>query len=68
MIFQIVVDTIKKFSSNAPFNGCHVCAAAINVHQHESLDCLEESIPHAYELFEKNGNRAIVIKELASVS
>ncbi|KAJ4881891.1 CDPK-related kinase 8 [Raphanus sativus] len=42
------------------------CFAAINVHQHESLDCLEESIPHAYELFEKNGNRAIVIKELAS--
>ncbi|KAL0715545.1 hypothetical protein Bca4012_064867 [Brassica carinata] len=42
------------------------CAAAINVHQHESLDCWEESIRHAYELFEKNGNRAIVIEELAS--
>ena len=44
------------------------CAAAINVHQHESLDCWEESIRHAYELFERNGNRAIVIEELASVS
>ncbi|KAF8048767.1 hypothetical protein N665_2411s0003 [Sinapis alba] len=42
------------------------CAAAINVHQHESLDCWEESIRHAYELFEMNGNRAIVIEELAS--
>ncbi|CAG7896733.1 unnamed protein product [Brassica rapa] len=42
------------------------CAAAINVHQHESLDCWEESIRHAYELFERNGNRAIVIEELAS--
>ncbi|KAJ0229764.1 CDPK-related kinase 8 [Hirschfeldia incana] len=42
------------------------CAAAINVHQHESLDCWEESIRHAYELFEVNGNRAIVIEELAS--
>jgi len=44
------------------------CAAAINVHQHESLDCWEQSIRHAYELFDKNGNRAIVIEELASVS
>ncbi|KAJ4867619.1 CDPK-related kinase 8 [Raphanus sativus] len=42
------------------------CAAAVNVHQHESLDCWEESIRHAYELFEMNGNRAIVIEELAS--
>ncbi|XP_010479393.1 PREDICTED: CDPK-related kinase 8-like [Camelina sativa] len=42
------------------------CAAAINVHQHESLDCWEQSIRHAYELFDKNGNRAIVIEELAS--
>ncbi|CAH2036248.1 unnamed protein product [Thlaspi arvense] len=42
------------------------CAAAINVHQQESLDCWEQSIRHAYELFDKNGNRAIVIEELAS--
>ncbi|KFK35999.1 hypothetical protein AALP_AA4G064700 [Arabis alpina] len=42
------------------------CAAALNVHQHESLDCWEQSVRHAYELFDKNGNRAIVIEELAS--
>lgn len=44
------------------------CAASISVHQHESLDCWEQSIRHAYELFEMNGNRVIVIEELASVS
>uniref|UniRef100_A0A1J3JTL5 non-specific serine/threonine protein kinase n=1 Tax=Noccaea caerulescens TaxID=107243 RepID=A0A1J3JTL5_NOCCA len=42
------------------------CAAALNVHQHETLDCWEQSKLHAYELFDKNGNRAIVIEELAS--
>ncbi|CAH8352689.1 unnamed protein product [Eruca vesicaria subsp. sativa] len=42
------------------------CAASINVHQHESLDCWEQSVRHAYELFKMNGNRVIVIKELAS--
>ncbi|KAL1192275.1 CDPK-related kinase 2 [Cardamine amara subsp. amara] len=42
------------------------CAASISVHQHESLDCWEQSIRHAYELFEMNGNRVIVIEELAS--
>ncbi|CAH8370793.1 unnamed protein product [Eruca vesicaria subsp. sativa] len=42
------------------------CAASISVHQHESLDCWEQSVRHAYELFEMNGNRVIVIKVLAS--
>ncbi|CAA7048293.1 unnamed protein product [Microthlaspi erraticum] len=42
------------------------CAAALNVHQHETLDCWEQSKLHAYELFDKNGNRANVIEELAS--
>ncbi|CAN7106519.1 hypothetical protein IGI04_020108 [Brassica rapa subsp. trilocularis] len=42
------------------------CAASISVHQHESLDCWEQSVRHAYELFEMNGNRVIVIEELAS--
>ncbi|XP_010523218.1 PREDICTED: CDPK-related kinase 8 isoform X2 [Tarenaya hassleriana] len=42
------------------------CAAAMSVHQHESLGCWEQSVRHAYEIFEKNGNRAIVIEELAS--
>ncbi|CAH8392746.1 unnamed protein product [Eruca vesicaria subsp. sativa] len=42
------------------------CAASISVHQHESLDCWEQSVRHAYELFDMSGNRVIVIEELAS--
>ncbi|KAJ0249131.1 CDPK-related kinase 2 [Hirschfeldia incana] len=42
------------------------CAASISVHQHESLDCWEQCIRHAYELFDMNGNRVIFIEELAS--
>ncbi|CAN8269037.1 unnamed protein product [Cochlearia groenlandica] len=42
------------------------CAASISVHQRESLDCWEQSVRHAYDLFEMNGNRVIVIEELAS--
>lgn len=44
------------------------CAAALNVHQLEALDLWEQHARSAYELFEKDGNRAIVIDELASVS
>ncbi|GMJ00552.1 CDPK-related kinase [Hibiscus trionum] len=42
------------------------CAAAISVHQLEALDRWEQHALCAYELFEKEGNRAIVIEELAS--
>ncbi|XVE93328.1 hypothetical protein REPUB_Repub01dG0182500 [Reevesia pubescens] len=42
------------------------CAAALSVHQLEALDRWEQHARCAYELFEKNGNRAIVIEELAS--
>ncbi|KAG2315901.1 hypothetical protein Bca4012_066749 [Brassica carinata] len=42
------------------------CAASISVHQHESLECWEQSVHHAYELFDINGNRVIVFEELAS--
>ncbi|XVF67612.1 hypothetical protein PTKIN_Ptkin10aG0135300 [Pterospermum kingtungense] len=42
------------------------CAAALSVHQLEALDCWEQHARCAYELFEKDGNRAIVIEELAS--
>ncbi|CAH8340864.1 unnamed protein product [Eruca vesicaria subsp. sativa] len=35
------------------------CAASISVHQHESLDCWEQSM---------NGNRVIIIEELALLS
>ncbi|XP_058088695.1 CDPK-related kinase 5-like isoform X1 [Magnolia sinica] len=42
------------------------CAAALSVHQFEGLDRWEQHARCAYELFEKDGNRAIVIEELAS--
>lgn len=44
------------------------CAAALSVHQLEALDRWEQHARCAYELFDKDGNRAIVIEELASVS
>lgn len=43
------------------------CAAAVSVHQLEALDRWEQHARSAYEHFEKEGNRAIVIDELASV-
>lgn len=42
------------------------CAAALSVHQLEALDRWEQHARCAYELFEKDGNSAIVIEELAS--
>ncbi|GMY11729.1 CDPK-related kinase 5 [Fagus crenata] len=42
------------------------CAAALSVHQLEALDQWEQHARCAYEHFEKDGNRAIVIEELAS--
>ncbi|TYH90367.1 hypothetical protein ES332_A13G043600v1 [Gossypium tomentosum] len=42
------------------------CAAALSVHQLEALDRWEQHARCAYELFEKDGNRPIVIEELAS--
>ncbi|XP_065855230.1 CDPK-related kinase 5-like isoform X1 [Euphorbia lathyris] len=42
------------------------CAAGLSVHQLEALDRWEQHARCAYELFEKDGNRAIVIEELAS--
>ncbi|KAF5951700.1 CDPK-related kinase 5-like [Camellia sinensis] len=42
------------------------CAAALSVHQLEALDRWEQHARCAYEIFEKDGNRAIVIEELAS--
>lgn len=44
------------------------CAAALNVHQLEALDRWEQRARCAYEMFERDGNRAIMIDELASVS
>ncbi|PHT55364.1 CDPK-related kinase 8 [Capsicum baccatum] len=42
------------------------CAAALSVYQLEALDKWEQHARCAYEIFEKDGNRAIVIEELAS--
>ncbi|KAL3526759.1 hypothetical protein ACH5RR_011415 [Cinchona calisaya] len=42
------------------------CAAVLSVHQLEAHDRWEQHARCAYELFEKDGNRAIMIEELAS--
>ena len=44
------------------------CAAALSVNQMEIVDGWEERARSAYAIFEKDGNRAILIQELASVS
>lgn len=43
------------------------CAAAISVHQLEGTASWEEHARKGFELFEKEGNRPIMIDELASV-
>uniref|UniRef100_A0A5B7B166 non-specific serine/threonine protein kinase n=1 Tax=Davidia involucrata TaxID=16924 RepID=A0A5B7B166_DAVIN len=42
------------------------CAAATSVHQLEGMESWEQHARRAYELFEKDGNRPIMIEELAS--
>ncbi|KAL8200593.1 hypothetical protein R6Q57_011932 [Mikania cordata] len=42
------------------------CAAALSVLQLEALDKWEENARCAYEIFDKDGNRPIMIEELAS--
>ncbi|CAI9765707.1 unnamed protein product [Fraxinus pennsylvanica] len=42
------------------------CASAISVHQLEGTESWEQLARHAYEFFEKDGNRPIMIEELAS--
>ncbi|KAL5704256.1 cyclin-dependent serine/threonine protein kinase [Ranunculus cassubicifolius] len=42
------------------------CAAAIGVHQLEGIENWEQHARRDYELFEKDGNRPIMIEELAS--
>lgn len=42
------------------------CVAALSVHQLEPLDRWEQHARCAYEIFDKDGNRVIVIEELAS--
>ncbi|XP_048320976.1 CDPK-related kinase 7 isoform X2 [Ziziphus jujuba] len=42
------------------------CAAAISVHQLEGMESWEQHARCAYDIFEKEGNRPIMIEELAS--
>ncbi|CAF2266097.1 unnamed protein product [Brassica napus] len=42
------------------------CASALSVHQLEAMGTWEKHARRAYELFEKDGNRVIMIEELAS--
>ncbi|WRX23325.1 Protein kinase domain - like 10 [Theobroma cacao] len=42
------------------------CAASISVHQLEGMETWEQHARRAYDLFEKDGNRPIMIEELAS--
>ncbi|XP_022852365.1 CDPK-related kinase 7-like [Olea europaea var. sylvestris] len=42
------------------------CAAAVSVYQLEGMESWEQHARRAYEFFEKDGNRAIMIEELAS--
>ncbi|XP_051138710.1 CDPK-related kinase 1-like [Andrographis paniculata] len=42
------------------------CAAAISVHQLEGTESWEQHARRAYDFFEKDGNRPIMIEELAS--
>ena len=44
------------------------CAAATSVPQLEGLDTWEEQAKKAYEIFEKEGNRVVLIEDLARVS
>ncbi|KAL5992682.1 hypothetical protein ACLOJK_013601 [Asimina triloba] len=61
-------DFLSSLSSlqNIKMDFNEFCAAALSVHQLEGLDKWEQHARCAYELFEKDGNRAIVIEELAS--
>ncbi|CAN8308011.1 unnamed protein product [Cochlearia groenlandica] len=42
------------------------CASALSVHQLEAMGMWKQHARRAYELFEKDGNRPIMIDELAS--
>uniref|UniRef100_A0A3Q7IJJ4 non-specific serine/threonine protein kinase n=1 Tax=Solanum lycopersicum TaxID=4081 RepID=A0A3Q7IJJ4_SOLLC len=42
------------------------CAASISVHQLEGMESWEQHARRGYEFFEKDGNRPIMIEELAS--
>ncbi|KAG6476920.1 hypothetical protein ZIOFF_066168 [Zingiber officinale] len=63
-----VLDFVNMISSlqNTKLHFEEFAAAAISVHQMEALDAWEHHARQAYEFFEKDGNRPIMIDELAS--
>nr|DAD29231.1 TPA_asm: hypothetical protein HUJ06_030699 [Nelumbo nucifera] len=63
-----VVDYVNVVSSlqYRKLNFEEFCAAALSVYQMEGLENWEEHAHSAYENFEKDGNRSIMIEELAS--
>ncbi|XP_022159248.1 CDPK-related kinase 1-like [Momordica charantia] len=42
------------------------CAAAVSIYQLEGMENWEQHARHAYDIFDKDGNRPIMIEELAS--
>jgi Ca2+-binding EF-hand superfamily protein len=42
------------------------CASALSVYQLEAMETWEQHARRAYELYEKDGNRVIMIEELAT--
>nr|DAD42859.1 TPA_asm: hypothetical protein HUJ06_001089 [Nelumbo nucifera] len=63
-----VVDYVNMVSSlqNRKLDFEEFCAAASSVYQMEGLDSWEQHARSAYENFEKDGNRPILIEELAT--
>ncbi|XP_042481239.1 CDPK-related kinase 7-like [Macadamia integrifolia] len=63
-----VIDYVNMVSAHQyrKLNFEEFCAAAISVYQLEGLESWEQHARSAYEHFEKDGNRPIMIEELAS--
>ncbi|XLR00383.1 hypothetical protein S83_066581, partial [Arachis hypogaea] len=61
-----VLDYVSVFNPISEIRFEEFCAAAISVHQLEGIETWEHHARRAYELFEKDGNRPIMIEELAS--
>ncbi|XP_024974149.1 CDPK-related kinase 7-like [Cynara cardunculus var. scolymus] len=63
-----VLDFVHMVSSlqHKKFDFEEFGAAAISIHQLEAMENWEQLARRAYELFEKDGNRPIMIEELAS--
>ncbi|CAL0322922.1 unnamed protein product [Lupinus luteus] len=63
-----VLDYVNTFSSiqYQKLDFEEFCAASISVHQLEGMESWEQHARTAYELFEKDGNRPIMVEELAS--